>query len=242
MDQQTADKILKETEGGYNAIAEEFSLTREKLYWEELKRFIDYVREGESVLDVGCGNGRAYDLFRSKKVNYAGVDVSEKLVAKARELWKDAGPQFEVGDILDLPVPDGRFDAVIAVAVLHHIPSPLYRLQAIRELARAARPGGYVLMTTWNLWQPRTWRVLLHQCFGLRNGWDFGDLKISWKKPLFARYYHAFKMRELRSLCEDAGLQITEQYYVKKGEITNWVRGENLVTIARKPEIKKASG
>jgi SAM-dependent methyltransferase len=235
MDQKTAEKILDDIRRGYNAIAEEFSVSRDKLFWEELTRFVDYVREGEAVLDVGCGGGRAYELFKPKGVRYAGLDVAEALIAKARERWMGTDARFEVGDILNLPVESGRFDAVVAVAVLHHIPSEAYRLQAMRELARAVRRGGYVMLTTWNLWQMRYWHVLLHQLFGKRNGWDFGDLKISWKKPHFARYYHVFTMKELRRLCQAAELDVVEQHYVKKGEIVNWLRGENLVTIARKP-------
>ena len=226
---------MADVRDGYDAIAGEFSASREKLFWEELTRFGDYVREGETVLDVGCGNGRAYDVFKPKKVRYAGIDVSEKLIAKARERWQGSEARFEVGDLLNLPVEDGRFDAVVAVAVLHHIPSAAYRRQALRELARAVRRGGYVMITAWNLWQPRYWHVLLHQRFGRRNGWDFGDLKISWKKPHFARYYHVFTIKEMRRLCEAAGLEVVEQYYVKKGEMTDWLRGENLVAVARKP-------
>lgn len=236
MKKEVADKILKDIRQGYNTIADSFGCSREKLYWDELKRFVDYVREGEAVLDVGCGNARTFALFKGKGIHYAGVDVSEKLIEQAKERLKGEDARFKVGDILDLPVPDGRYDAVLAVAVVHHIPSFSYRVQAVQELARAARPGGYVMTTSWNLWQPRYWKVQLHQLFGFRNGWDFGDLKITWKKPHFPRFYHTFTKKEMQKLCAAAGLEIVEQYYVKKGEITHWLRGENLVTIARRPQ------
>lgn len=188
------------------------------------------------MLDVGCGNARAYELFKEKNIHYAGIDVSGGLIKEARKYYKDADVRFEVGSILDLPVPDERYDAVISVAVIHHVPSKAYRKIAMQELVRVTRPGGYVMLTSWNLWQMRYWKVLLHQLFGWRNGWDFGDLKITWKKPYFPRYYHVFRMKEMRQLAEDAGLIIVEQNYVKKGEITNWMRGENLVIICRKPD------
>lgn len=194
------------------------------------------MREGEAVLDVGCGSARTYELFEGKNIHYAGIDVSENLIAQARERLKGKDVRFEVGSILDLPVPDGRYDAVISVAVIHHVPSKEYRLRAMQELARATRSGGYVMLTSWNLWQMRYWKVLFHQFFGWRNGWDFGDLKITWKKPFFPRFYHVFRMREMRQLALDAGLEIVEQNYVKRGEIVGWLRGENLVTICRKPE------
>lgn len=218
---------------GYDAAAGEASSVRERLYGEELKRFVDYVREKESVLDVGCGDGRAFEVFKAKNAAYAGIDISEAAIALAKARWKDEAA-FEAGDILELPVPDARYDAVLALGVLHHVPSDAYRVAAVRELARAARPGGYVMIATWNLWQMRHWGVLLHQFFGRRNGWEYGDLKLTWKKPNFPRYCHAFTIKEMRRLCEAAGLDVVEQYYVKKGEISDWVRGQNLVTIGRK--------
>lgn len=238
MKKQQADKILSEMRSGYRAAAIEAAPVHERLYREELERFVDYVRERESVLDVGCGDGRVFETFKAKGVSYAGVDLSDDVIAKARTRWAkevaEGRVAFEAGDLLDLPVEDGRFDVVVAAGVLHHVPSAAYRAQAAAELARVVHAGGYALIAVWNLWQPRHWGVLLHQMFGKKNGWDFGDLKITWKKPVFPRYYHAFRMKELRQLCENAGFDVVEQQYVRKGELVGWLRGENLVTIARK--------
>lgn len=238
MRKETADAIRAGMRKGYRAAAAEEAATHERLYRDELERFVDYVREREAVLDVGCGDGRVFEVFGKKGVSYAGIDLAEEVIAKARSRWAkevaEGRAAFEVGDLLDLPVEDGRFDVVVAAGVLHHVPSEAYRRRAFAELARAAHPGGYVLIAVWNLWQPRHWGVLLHQRFGRKNGWDFGDLKVTWKKPHFPRYYHAFTRKELRRLCEETGLDVMEQYYVKKGEMASWRSGENLVTIARK--------
>lgn len=242
-----ADKILAEARAGYAQIGDEAALSRDRFYWEELKRFVDYLREGESVLDVGCGNGKARELFEPKRVSYAGIDVSPAMIAHAKELWAGKDPIFEVGDVLSLPVPEGRYDAVIAAGVLLHVPSLDYRRKALRELARAIRPGGYILMADWNLWRPRYWKTHVHQRFGRANAWDFGDLKIAWKKtglPAgrqgFPRYFHAFNRNEMKALADFAGLRTVEQYYVdKKGEMSGWMHGENLVTILRKQEARK---
>jgi len=238
MTKTQADKILAEMRSGYLKAAAETAPVRERLYADEIRRFVDYVRERESVLDVGCGDGRVFETFKEKGVSYAGVDLSDDVISKAKTRWAkevaEGRVAFEVGDLLDLPVEDGRFDVVVAAGVLHHVPSQAYRVQALSELARSVRPGGYALIAVWNLWQPRHWGVLLHQMFGKKNGWDFGDLKISWKKPHFPRYYHAFRMKELKKLCEDVGLDVVEQHYVHKGDLVDWLHGENLVTIARK--------
>lgn len=238
MRKETADKILAEMRAGYRKAALEAAPSHERLYRDELERFVDYVRERESVLDVGCGDGRVFETFVRKNVSYAGVDLSEEAIAKAKTRWAkeiaEGRAAFEAGDLLDLPVEDGRFDVAVAAGVLHHVPSEAYRRRAMAELARSVRPGGYVLIAVWNFWQLRHWGALIHQAFGRRNGWDFGDVKVTWKKPHFPRYYHAFRMQELRRLCEDAGLDIVEQQYVRKGELVGWLHGENMVTIARK--------
>lgn len=238
MRKEIADTILAGMRAGYRTAAAEAAPVHERLYREELERFVDYVREREAILDVGCGDGRVFETFKAKGVSYAGVDLSEEVIAKAKTRWAkevaEGRAAFEAGDLLDLPVEDGRFDVVVAAGVLHHVPSAAYRAKAVAELARVVHPGGYALIAVWNLWQPRHWGVLLHQRFGRRNGWDFGDLKITWKKPNFPRYYHAFRMQELRGLCEAAGFDVVEQNYVRKGEIVDWLHGENLVTVARK--------
>lgn len=238
MKKETAERILAELREGYRTYAAEAASSRERLYLDELRRFVDYARERESVLDVGCGDGRAFELFRGKGVSYAGIDLSEDAVAKAKARWAKevaAGQAaFEVGDALELPVEDGRFDVAVAAGVLHHLPSRELRARAVAELARAVRPGGYVLIAAWNLWNVRYWGVLLHQRFGRRNGWDFGDMKVSGRAPLFPRYYHAFRLRELRALCDAAGLDVAECAYVRKGEASGWSRAENLIAVARR--------
>src|SRR5512135_3394266 len=103
MKQETAEHIRAEMRRGYDAAASEASEVRQRLYGEELKRFVDYVREKEAILDVGCGDGRAFEVFRDKHVSYAGIDISEEVIVRARARLKDEAA-FEVGDILELPV------------------------------------------------------------------------------------------------------------------------------------------
>jgi SAM-dependent methyltransferase len=83
MKKNTADKILQETELGYDLIAQKFSQTR-KHFWRELEFIKDFCKEGDNVLDFGCGNGRLLNLIEASKINYWGVDVSEKLIEHAK--------------------------------------------------------------------------------------------------------------------------------------------------------------
>ena len=54
-----------------------------------------------------------------------------------------------VADGMRLPYANSRFDAVLSIAVLHHITSPLRRIHMLAELLRILRPGGKALVTVW---------------------------------------------------------------------------------------------
>lgn len=106
------------------------------------------VKEGERVLDVGCGSG-AVTREIARRVGatgrVVGLDASPALLFVARELAQEAGlgdrVEFREGSVLALPFPDGAFDAAIAVTVLSHVPGGE---GAIPELARVTRRGGRV--------------------------------------------------------------------------------------------------
>jgi len=245
MREETAKKILDKVRDDYDAIAEYFSETRTKP-WPAMERFRDSVKPGDRVLDVGCGNGRAYQLFAGLAIEYEGIDVSGELIRRARSLWRDQLVNFRVGSALALPYEGDEFDAVLAVAMLHHVPSERYRLQALREMHRVLKPGGRLLMTNWYLWNPtyvignlwRLARTFFGKILGLTD-LDYNDVWHPWKRgPVKVdRYYHDFTVGELRRLCRAAGFEMAEMYVAsaRDGRKARWLRGsDNIVTICRK--------
>jgi 27-O-demethylrifamycin SV methyltransferase len=76
-------------------------------------------------------------------VNVLGISVSPVQVAKANELAGEAGladrATFQFTDAMDLPFPDGSFDAAWAFESMWHMPD---RGQVLAETARDLRPGG----------------------------------------------------------------------------------------------------
>ncbi|MEY4744792.1 MAG: hypothetical protein RL272_737 [Candidatus Parcubacteria bacterium] len=241
MRKEVADRLLEKVRGDYDEIADAFSATRTDL-WPEMLRFREFVKAGDRVLDIGCGNGRAYQLFEGMAIEYEGVDVSARLVAHAKEKVHDVLATFRVGSMMALPYDDGEFEVAMAIAVLHHIPSKEYRLAALREACRVLKPGGWFLMTNWDRWDlSRYWKnhaeTLLRKLLG-SSELDFKDLLIPWKeggKARVMRYYHAFTMGELRRLCEAAGFEVAELYYSRGGKTVSWRNGDNLITVCRKP-------
>ena len=97
------------------------------------------------VLDVGSGGGNtACELAREFGCRVVGVDISEVMVAKARERVKREGiseaVEFRHADVDDLPFEENTFDAVLMESVL----TPLTggKVTALKEIYRMLKPGG----------------------------------------------------------------------------------------------------
>lgn len=231
MDQVFADQVLSQIADDYDAIAEHFAQTRQKP-WAEFSVVQSLLPPGGQLLDVGCGNGRLAAVVQPWQVNYVGLDVSAGLLAVAREQFPTA--EFIQGSMLALPFPDNRFAVVTAIASLQHIPSVVYRLQALRELYRVTLPDGYLFMMNWNLAQPN----LQHYLVQNDDRFDPGDALVPWKNAAGAikaqRYYHSFTIEELAILCAQASWDMIEQYYSTQGQRADQTTGHNLVTIVQK--------
>jgi tRNA (uracil-5-)-methyltransferase TRM9 len=230
MDLEFAKFILEKTKEDYNSIAKEFSATRREI-WEELNFLFEDLKEGEKVLDLGCGNGRWYKIFKEKKVDYFGIDNSEKLIEIAKENFPDA--KFFVGDALNLPFPDNFFDKVYSIALLHHIPSEDFRIKVLKEAKRVLRPGGILILTCWRIHQWREIFALLKytllKLIG-RSKLDFKDFFVPWGKKML-RYYHFFTQRELENLVKKVGFEILDSGVVKNKRGNR----QNYYIICKKP-------
>ncbi|KKW42384.1 MAG: Trans-aconitate 2-methyltransferase [Candidatus Magasanikbacteria bacterium GW2011_GWA2_56_11] len=103
-----------------------------------------FFRPGMRVLDVGCASGDLYHGLRERfgAVEYTGLDVSEGLISRARELAP--GVEFVSGDIfagVDSILP-GTFDLVVATGVFQH--EPRYE-ELLSLMLKYAKPGGLAL-------------------------------------------------------------------------------------------------
>jgi SAM-dependent methyltransferase len=83
------------------------------------------------VIDVGCGPGDFSVRLRQQGIDVAALDQSEQMV----ELARARGVAAQVGDVRELPYPDGAFDAAVANFMLYHVTE---LDQALAELARVA--------------------------------------------------------------------------------------------------------
>lgn len=103
---------------------------------------------GQRVLDVACGTGNAALAAARLGARVTGVDPAKGLLAQARQRAATEGIEatFLAGSAEDLPVEDAAFDAVVSVFGAVFAPDAE---RTVRELLRAARPGGVVALTSW---------------------------------------------------------------------------------------------
>jgi SAM-dependent methyltransferase len=100
------------------------------------------IAPGARVLDAAGGGGSHAAVLAAKGARVLLLDRDAAALAAA-EAAARAGVRRVRGDVLRLPVPAGAFDAVVLRAVLHHLADPA---AALREAARAVRPGGVVVI------------------------------------------------------------------------------------------------
>lgn len=95
-----------------------------------------------TVMDIPCGTGRLIAMFRDMGFDYHGADSSQAMVDLARRDPALSDPERVVCcNILDMPYPDGSFDCIFVMRLLHHVPDRDERVAIFRELACKTRYG-----------------------------------------------------------------------------------------------------
>jgi len=106
------------------------------------------MREGQEVLDVACGRGVALEYFVQEfDVHGSGVDPDPALIAVAEGRTRAIGIadrlQFQAGRGNRLPYRDAIFDVTVGEIGLASRCEPT---EAVRELVRVTKPGGFVVL------------------------------------------------------------------------------------------------
>lgn len=211
-----------------------FSITRPYLS-PDLLALKKYVKRGDKILDLGCGNGRLTQLFEGLDVQYTGLDVSKEMIGIAKQKY----PKYDFviqNNPLGIDYPDNTFDIIFCLSVFHHIPSDKYRIDYLKEINRVLKPNGILILTVWNLWRRPNFLLELISNKIRNVRFDFGDLFIKFKdnkgKELASRYHHAFTKSELSKLFESTvKYQIESIKYSQRGQK---LQNENIVCITKK--------
>lgn len=146
-------------------------LGKERAFREKLLQFA-HIKDGECILDVGCGTG-TLAIAAKRHVGQSGavygVDASTEMLARAEKKAGKAGVEvlFRNGLAEALPFQDGFFDAALSTVMLHHLPAKPRR-QCAAEIRRVLKPGGRVLVVDFEGFsnQKRTFLSHFHRPHG----------------------------------------------------------------------------
>jgi SAM-dependent methyltransferase len=217
MDAQVQEKLLALNRSFYDALADSFTETRATMH-PGFSLLLDYLpADLDSLLDVGCGNGRfGHFLAQHRPLRrVTGVDFSVELLQKAADLHPGEYLQRDLskpGALTDL----GQFAAVSMMAALHHIPGRDNRVRLLQDMAACLAPAGKMILSTWNFMDSERQRRKMRDWSEV--GLSPADLEpddylLTWNRGGFAyRYVCMLDEAAMADLAQAAGLRVTGQF------------------------------
>jgi tRNA (uracil-5-)-methyltransferase TRM9 len=236
MNSVTAERLLAINREFYNRFGDSFSATRQRLQ-PGVKKILNSIREDDSVLDLGCGNGnflRELSL-RGHKSALLGVDFSLPLL---RDAESALGVDFREVDLVKLSAFSDQLTAPVAVlgggdaalseinngwdlitmfATLHHIPTNEIRLDILKTVKKLLKPNGKFILSNWQFLNSEKLKARIQPWdkVGInQSGVDDGDYLLDWRSggEDGLRYAHHFSAEELLRLAEQAGMRVTDSF------------------------------
>jgi ubiquinone/menaquinone biosynthesis C-methylase UbiE len=170
------------------------------------------VRPGARALDIGCGPGLMTLGLAERGYSVDAIDIAPAMIEMTRQLLGKSGFGHRVragaGDVLDLDFADNSFDLVLVVGVTEWLPS---LEQAVGQIARVLRPGGFAIVTADNSWNIHSlFDPLYNPMFSFVRRRARRLLQIVRKQPPVLRYYQ----RSIRKV--DSCLQRSQLRNVKR--------------------------
>jgi len=153
-------------------------------------------KQGEILLDSGCGTGIFTHDILSSGAKVIGLDLSLPMLMRAEKKLNGYPLQMVLADMLDLPFPDSSFDKVVSVTALEFIEDGK---AAVGELFRVTKRGGRIVVATLNSLSP----------WALRRRVEAKERHTLFEKAIFR------SPDELRSLAPVAGVMKTAIHFQK---------------------------
>jgi 2-polyprenyl-3-methyl-5-hydroxy-6-metoxy-1,4-benzoquinol methylase len=182
------------------------------------------------LVDVGCGRGELWRALSSRFDRYCGMDAVryDHFPSDAEFLQVDL-------DAPDWPLGEGEADVVTAVETIEHLENPW---AIVRSLARLAKPGGWIVVTT-----PNQLSVLSLMTLALKRRFS------AFQDSMYPAHRTALLESDLQRIAIAAGLEDTHVAYSHEGRLplAGWhyprplarqfprALSDNLLLIGRRP-------
>jgi ubiquinone/menaquinone biosynthesis C-methylase UbiE len=186
-------------------------------YERTLDRIRHLLRSSDTVLEIGCGTGTTALTLAPSVSRVVATDVSGEMIAIAREkatAQACRNAEFSVAAVEHAPGPDGAYDAVLGLNLLHLIAD---RPAALAHLHRLLKPGGLFVSKTPCLSEMNVFIRLAVPV-----------MRLIGKAP----YVSFFSATELEAEIADAGFAIVEQ-----GRHGSEPKDARIFIVARKPDL-----
>ena len=105
------------------------------------------IRQAQTILELGCGEGRDACLLLKKGYSLLATDISPAAISYAQKKWPEFADHFSVLDCLG-GVMAGKYDFIYAVAVIHMLVEDLDRDQFYTFIREHLNPNGIALICT----------------------------------------------------------------------------------------------
>lgn len=191
------DEYITRTLNAYNADPKKYEdATGEMILHEEIEEFMSRTfNKSLPVLDAGCAFGRDTALLAKNGFKVKGIDMSDGLLERARELYPNLS--FQKMDVRKLEFPDESFSGVWCNATLLHLTDEDMQT-ALEEFKRVLIPGGVVFMS-------------------FKEG-DGEEELVEKFSSNSARYYKYHTTETVRKLVEESGLKVVRIYTINERE------------------------
>ena len=120
-------------------------------YIEKYLNIVNTLDKNSILLEVGSADGNDANLINNSGITVIQSDISFGMVKLAKDNKKiNSQTVYVVSDAEKIPCNDNSLDAILIVATLHHLPSPI---NFFKEARRALRPGGLLIIGV----EPNSW-------------------------------------------------------------------------------------
>jgi SAM-dependent methyltransferase len=123
-----------------------------KLRWRRrVQMLTSHLGPEMKVLELGCGTAYFTRELALTGASITAIDISPDLLEEARRNCPATNVRFEMQNAYALSYPDNSFDSVVGSSVLHHLELD----EALEQIQRVLRPGGFIRFTEPNMLNPQ---------------------------------------------------------------------------------------